>query len=93
MGLFSFLKNDGITSAVSNREADSILIDVREKDEFEAGHIPGAVNYPLSTLDKAALHWPKDAVLYLLSCGYQKPQGCEVPAKSRIYKCKKYWGY
>ena len=65
MGLFSFLKNDGITSAVSKREADSILMDVRERDEFEAGHIPGAVNYPLSTLDKTALQLPKDAVLYV----------------------------
>lgn len=24
------------------------VIDVREDDEFEEGHIPGAVNYPLS---------------------------------------------
>ncbi|MFD2677473.1 rhodanese-like domain-containing protein [Camelimonas lactis] len=26
-----------------------LLVDVREPDEFEAGHIPGAVLFPLST--------------------------------------------
>lgn len=26
------------------------LVDVREADEFAAGHVPGAVNLPLSTL-------------------------------------------
>jgi len=26
------------------------LIDVREADEFAAGHVPGAVNLPMSTL-------------------------------------------
>jgi rhodanese-related sulfurtransferase len=35
-----------------------ILIDVRETDEFGAGHIPGAVSMPLSTLDPAKL--PKE---------------------------------
>jgi rhodanese-related sulfurtransferase len=35
-----------------------ILIDVREPNEWAAGHIGGAVNMPLSTFDPAAL--PKD---------------------------------
>lgn len=26
------------------------LIDVRESDEYELGHVPGAINLPLSTL-------------------------------------------
>ncbi len=29
------------------------LVDVREADEFAAGHVPGAINRPLSTLDPA----------------------------------------
>ena len=28
--------------------ADHLLLDVREVDEFEAGHLPGAVNLPMS---------------------------------------------
>ncbi|EGD59635.1 hypothetical protein Y88_2419 [Novosphingobium nitrogenifigens DSM 19370] len=27
---------------------DVVVVDVREKDEFSAGHIPGAINLPLS---------------------------------------------
>jgi len=32
-----------------------LLLDVREPNEFTAGHIPGAVNFPLSTFDPAQL--------------------------------------
>ena len=31
---------------------NAMLIDVREADEYNAGHIPGAVNIPLSVIDK-----------------------------------------
>jgi rhodanese-related sulfurtransferase len=31
------------------------LIDVREPDEFAAGHVPGAVNMPMSTFNPAAM--------------------------------------
>ncbi|MBR6266823.1 MAG: rhodanese-like domain-containing protein [Selenomonadaceae bacterium] len=41
----------------------AILVDVREADEFHAGHIPGAVNVPLSMIDRITL--PKDAPLFL----------------------------
>ena len=33
---------------VNNVDADFVLVDVREEDEFAAGHLPGAVNIPLS---------------------------------------------
>ena len=35
-----------------NQKEDITILDVREVDEFQAGHIEGAVNVPLSTLDK-----------------------------------------
>lgn len=41
----------------------ALLLDVREADEFRSGHIPGAVNQPLSTIRRIAL--PKDAPLFL----------------------------
>ena len=31
-----------------------IVLDVREQDEFDAGHIPGAVLLPIGTITKAA---------------------------------------
>jgi rhodanese-related sulfurtransferase len=41
----------------------AILVDVREADEFRSGHIPGAVNAPLSTITSTTL--PKTAPLFL----------------------------
>jgi rhodanese-related sulfurtransferase len=33
----------------------AVVVDVREADEFAAGHIPGAINMPLSTFQPALL--------------------------------------
>jgi len=41
----------------------AILVDVRESDEFASGHIPGAVNEPLSIINQTTLS--KDAPLFL----------------------------
>ena len=41
----------------------AILVDVREVDEFASGHIPNAVNEPLSTIKQTTL--PKDKPLFL----------------------------
>mgnify|MGYP000845779268 FL=1 len=35
-----------------HQKEDITILDVREVEEFQAGHIEGAVNVPLSTLDK-----------------------------------------
>ncbi|MFD5213548.1 rhodanese-like domain-containing protein [Microbacterium sp. NPDC058345] len=37
------------------------LIDVRERDEFAAGHVPGAVNLPLSELGDRLGELPAEA--------------------------------
>jgi len=36
---------------VLNQKEDITILDVREVDEFQAGHIDGALNAPLSTLE------------------------------------------
>jgi rhodanese-related sulfurtransferase len=36
-------------------EDSILLVDVREPHEFAAGHIPGAVNLPLSSFDPASI--------------------------------------
>ena len=41
----------------------AILLDVRETDEFRSGHIPGAVNAPLSAIEQVKL--AKDEPLYV----------------------------
>lgn len=42
---------------------DAFLVDVREPDEFRSGHIPGALNVPLSEIRQVTL--PKEKVLCL----------------------------
>lgn len=44
----------------------AILVDVREPDEFAAGHIPGAINAPLSSIGMADLPKNKPLFLYCL---------------------------
>jgi rhodanese-related sulfurtransferase len=44
-----------------------LVVDVREENEFEAGHIPGAVLVPLSTFDAARLPDPQGRRL-VFSC-------------------------
>lgn len=34
---------------------EAVVVDVREVDEFAAGHIPGAINMPLSTFQASKL--------------------------------------
>jgi rhodanese-related sulfurtransferase len=41
------------------------IIDVREVHEFNRGHIPGAVNIPLSRLRSRLSEIPKDSPVYL----------------------------
>lgn len=44
----------------------AILVDVRETDEFASGHIPGAVNAPLSTITNTTLPKDKPLLFYCL---------------------------
>lgn len=37
------------------REGRAAVIDVREPDEFAAGHIPGAINIPLSVFEPSRI--------------------------------------
>ena len=41
---------DGYLAAVRNPNG-AVLLDVREEDEFKAGHVPGAVNIPRGLLE------------------------------------------
>ena len=47
---------------------DELLLDVREPDEFAAGHIPNAVNLPLSQLRDRHAELPKNRDIWI-SCG------------------------
>ena len=54
-----------IRKGLSEYSADpgAVLVDVREADEYAAGHIPGALSMPLSGITGCDL--PKDVPVYL----------------------------
>ncbi len=59
------LTNDQVAAGLKDQSI--VLVDVREPYEFEAGHIPGSVNLPLSAFDIAALPF-EDGKTMVLSC-------------------------
>ena len=60
---------DTVTAHAWHRSGSCLFIDIREDNEFAAGHIPGAVTAPLSRFDQAlpAEREGKKAVFYCLS--------------------------
>jgi rhodanese-related sulfurtransferase/DNA-binding transcriptional ArsR family regulator len=51
----------GPNELMSRLEADSVtLLDVRPEDEFRAGHLPGAVNIDLTSLEARLSELPRD---------------------------------
>ena len=60
MGLFDFMKSPDINEGVKICEEtqDAVLLDVRDRDEYAAGHIPGSVNLPLSEIRSAEDRFP-----------------------------------
>ncbi|WP_028828741.1 FAD-dependent oxidoreductase [Proteocatella sphenisci] len=46
-------------------EANAFIVDVREKDEYEEGHLVNSVNIPLSELRQRMSEIPKDTPVYL----------------------------
>jgi rhodanese-related sulfurtransferase len=62
------------TAEASIREAD-VLFDVREADEFHAGHIPGAVNIPRGLLEFKLSNTPELSARDLKIVLYCKTSG------------------
>jgi rhodanese-related sulfurtransferase len=55
--------------AAKLHEGSAIVIDVREAAEFEGGHIPGAINLPLSSFDPGRLPDRQGRMLVLNCAG------------------------
>jgi rhodanese-related sulfurtransferase len=52
------IEHDELRERMKN--GDLVLLDVRPEDEFQAGHIPGAVSIPLTELEQRLNEIPKD---------------------------------
>ncbi len=58
--------------------AGTAVIDVREADEYEAGHVPGAVLVPLSELTERVDDVPSgEPVLVICRSGARSAKACE----------------
>ncbi|HZD88244.1 MAG TPA: rhodanese-like domain-containing protein [Gaiellaceae bacterium] len=70
MGLFSFLFTPSTTAEDAHDRAsrrEAVILDVRERREWRAGHAPGSKNIPLSTLAERH-HELKDDRTYVAVC-------------------------
>jgi len=66
LGLFtgcSKVSDEDLRAAHNAYDMGAIIIDVRSKEEFKEGHIPGATNIDLAVLDKSYGRIPKNKEL------------------------------
>ena len=56
--------------SMMEEQPDAVILDVREQDEYDAGHIPGAVLLPVGTIDEdtAADAIPEKDTVALVYC-------------------------
>lgn len=78
--LFSRTREVGVTEAVQliNRK-DAVIVDVREPNEFKAGHIPNARNFPLAQIKERAKDLAKlkgKPLLLVCQTGARSAQAC-----------------
>ena len=68
--MFDFLKRDDINSAVEEykKTEGAILLDVREKDEYANGHIPGSINVPVGEIDRVKDEITDDSTPVFVYC-------------------------
>lgn len=58
-----------IAHDIMSKPGNYVVVDVREADEYAAGHIPDAISVPLSNLEKVALEKiPEKKILLLVYC-------------------------
>jgi rhodanese-related sulfurtransferase len=79
-------------SSVTTKELENLLIqntivviDVREPDEYRAGHIKEAKNVPLSKLETQLKKIPKDQDIYLICQSGMRSQNAYLRLKKAGY--------
>ena len=61
------IEHDALKEALRGNEC--VIVDVREPNEYSSGHIPGAINHPMSRFDAKLLPSGKRVVLVCQSGG------------------------
>ena len=67
-------------SSILNEDAEgTVVVDVRRDDEWETGHISGAVHIPIDDLPDRIGEVPRDKkVLFICAMGVRSGLACEV---------------
>ena len=68
-----------VAEAAALRDAGAFVLDVREPDEWAAGHIPGAMLIPLGELQSRASEVPADrSIVVVCRSGNRSAQGRDI---------------
>jgi len=74
----SNISTDELAKKLESGDNQVVYIDVREPDEYAAGHVPGIMNLPLSTLSEDSANFSKDAeVVIICRSGNRSMQAAE----------------
>ena len=66
--------------------ADRCVVDVREPDEYQSGHIPGAINIPLSSLTASLDSIPDRSTVYVVcQAGGRSARACEFLSQQEAF--------
>jgi rhodanese-related sulfurtransferase len=72
-----------VAEAAAKRDAGAFILDVRQPDEWNAVHIPGATLIPLDQLDARVNEVPKDKeVVVVCRSGNRSQQGRDILKKA-----------
>lgn len=70
-------KSISMADFYQNYQAGQALIDVRESFDYQSGHVPGAVNLPLSQLEQQLDQLSKDHDYYIIcQSGMRSERAC-----------------
>lgn len=83
--MFKFFKKiPSISSQEYQQNVDknkTLLLDVRESQEFQGGHIPGAVNVPVRKLLNYQVPKNKETIYVICQSGMRSKQGAKILEK------------
>ena len=84
--LYGRFRQVPVTQVRSLVEEQAFIVDVREKGEYEAGHLKGSVNIPLSELRERMDEIPKDRPVYLHCRSSQRSYNALMALQGRGYE-------
>ena len=84
--MFEHHKSDEVdpTQAVELQKSGAVLLDVREDEEWDAGHAPGAVHVPLGRLVEATSRFQGQDVLAVCRSGARSGRAAMVLAAAGV---------